>query len=386
MDFQLTEEQKMMVQMVRDFAENEVSPGIAALAEGEPLPVELRQTMAKLGLLGMCLPSEYGGDERPALDAILAIEQLIQVSYQCSGWVMQANTGPPRIVERYGSPELRAKVLPRVTSGEIVIAPGMTEAEAGSALTDLQTKAVPDGEHYVVNGTKLFQHIDADFFLTYVRLTEDKGARGIGALLIGRDYPGFSLGSAQKFMGLKSPRGEIVFDNCLVPKENLVIKAGEFSKLIGSFNLERCGNAASCLGLAQKALDLASDYSKQRKQFGKEICNFQAIQFMLAEMAMKVEAARLLIYRAVANAGRSFPTPLEANLAKCFANEMVREVAGVALQIHGGYGYSEEHEVERIFRESWGWGIAGGTIQMLKLIIASELLGRRFRQRDLIRD
>ena len=368
--------------MVHDFAEKEIAPGVATIQEGEPLPAELRKSMASLGLMGMCLPSEYGGEERPVLDAILVIEQLIQVTYLASSLVMQSNTGPPRIVEKYGLPELKEKILPRVVRGEVVIAPGMTEAEAGTALTDLQTRAVLDGDPYVVNGAKLFQHTDAEFFLTYVRLSEDMGARGVGALLIGRDYPGFAIGSPQEFMGLQSPRGEIVFDNCLVPKENLIVGAGEFRKLISAFNLERCGNAASCLGLAQKAFDLSCEYSKQRKQFGKEICEFQSIQLMLADMALKVDASRLLLYRAVTNAKRDFPSPLEANLAKCFANEMVRDVVGLALQLHGGYGYSKEHSIEKIFRDGWGWGVAGGTVQIQKTIITSEILGRRFRQRD----
>ncbi len=381
MDFLLSEEQQMLKQMVRDFAEKKLAPAIAVLKEGEPLPAEINKSLAELGLMGMCLPVEYGGEGRPALDAILAIEQLIQVSNLASVHIMQANTGPARIVEKYGLPELKAKVLPRVAQGEISIAPGMTEAEAGSALTDLQTKAVLQGDHYVVNGAKLFQHLDADYFLTYVRLTEDRGARGIGALLIGKEYPGFSIGSPQELMGLKSPRGEIVFDNCVVPKENLVVNAGQFGKLIGAFNLERCGNAASCLGMAQKALDLSCEYSRQRKAFGREICEFQAIQFMLADMALKVEAARLLIYRAAVNAGSGFPPPLNASLAKCFANEMVRDVVGLALQIHGGYGYSKEYAIEKLFRDGWGWGVAGGTVQMQKITIASQLLGRSFSQR-----
>ncbi|MFH1382282.1 MAG: acyl-CoA dehydrogenase family protein [Chloroflexota bacterium] len=381
MDFELSEEQQMLRKMVRDFAEKEVAPKLASVKEGEPLPPEIRKSLADLGLLGMCLPAEYGGDERPVLDAVLAIEELIQVSNLVSIQVMEANTGPARIVERYALPEVKAQVLPGVAKGEITISPGMTEAEAGSALTDLQTKAVLQGDHYVVNGAKLFQHTDADYFLTYVRLTEDKGARGIGALLIGKDYPGISVGSPQEFMGLKSPRGEIVYDNCIVPKENLVVNAGDFRNLIDSFNLERCGNAASCLGLAQRALTLSQEYSRQRKAFGREICEFQAVQFMLADMALKVEAARLLLYRAAVGAGRGFPSPLEANLAKCFANEMVRDVTGLALQLHGGYGYSKEYVIEKIFRDGWGWGVAGGTVQMQKITIASQLLGRSFPQR-----
>ena len=382
MDFKLTEEQQMLKSMVRDFADKVLAPRIKTLPEGEMFPTDLRKSMAELGLFGLCLPAEYGGEERPALDGVLAIEQLIQVSFACSIPIMEVTTGPARIVEKYASPEIKREILPRVVNGEITVAPGMTESEAGSALTDLQTRAVLKGDHYVVNGAKLFQHTDADYFVTYVRLTEDKGSRGIGALLISRDYPGFVIGSPQEFMGLKCPRGEIVYDNCIVPKENLIVGAGEFRKLITAFNLERLGNAASCLGLAQKSLDLSIDYSKQRKQFGKDICEFQAVQFMLADMAMKVEAARLLIYKAAASAGNGFPTPIEASLAKCFANEMVRDVAGLGLQIHGGYGYCKEYEIEKIFRDGWGWGVAGGTVQIQKTTIASQLLGRDFRQRN----
>ncbi|MFH1651703.1 MAG: acyl-CoA dehydrogenase family protein, partial [Chloroflexota bacterium] len=303
MDFQLTEEQQMLRQMVRDFAEKEVTPIVAKIPEGEPLPEDLRKKMADLGLMGICLPAEYGGFDRPLLDGLIAIEELIKVSFTCSNLVMGSNTGPARIVQRYASPELKAEILPRVASGEIHIAAGMTEADAGSGLTDLQTRAVLKGDHYVVNGAKLFQHTDCEYFLVYVRLNEEKGAKGIGALLIGNDFPGFSLGSPQDFMGLKSPRGEIVFDDCLVPKSHLVVPVGEFRKLISSFNLERCGNAASCLGLAQLALDECVAYSQERKQFGKEICEFQGVQFLLADMAMKVEAMRLLLYRAATNAG-----------------------------------------------------------------------------------
>ena len=378
MDFQLTEEQKMLKKTVRDFAEKELRPQVASLEEGQPLPAEWRKKMAELGLLGLCLSSEYGGYDRPAIDAILTIEELVQVGYLVSNIIMQANTGPSRIIEKYGLPELKEKVLPAVVTGEITIAPGMTEPEAGSALTDLQTRAVLEGDQYIINGTKLFQHMDADYWLVYVRLTEERGARGIGAILVSKDSPGFSPGSPQELMGMRGPRGEIVLDNCQVPKENLVVKAGDFRNLIGAFNLERCGNAASSVGLAQRALNIAATYSRQRKQFGREICEFQGIQFMLADMVTRVEAARWLLYRAATNAGRAFPSPLEASLAKCFANEMVREVVSAAFQIHGGYGYSKEFEIEKVFRDAWGWGIGGGTIQILKIIIASELLERRF--------
>jgi butyryl-CoA dehydrogenase len=201
-------------------------------------------------------------------------------------------------------------------------------------------------------------------------------------LIIEKGTPGFSFGKQEQFMGMSGqPSCDLIFEDCLVPEENLIVKEGEFSKLITSFDLERCGNAAICLGIGQGALEEAVSYSQQRKQFGKDICEFQAIQFMLADMAQRVEAARLLIYKATTNAGAGLPSPLEACLAKCYANEMVREVAGMAVQIHGGYGYSKEYPVERMLRDSWAWGIGGGTIQMQKVTIASFLLDRRFDQR-----
>jgi butyryl-CoA dehydrogenase len=266
----------------------------------------------------------------------------------------------------------------------MLISVGMTEPEAGSALTDLNTGAVLDGDHYVVNGMKCFVTGggEADVYVTYVRLSEQKGAKGIGGLIIEKGTPGFSFGKQEQFMGFRgTPSCDLIFEDCHVPKENLVVRKGEFRKLMTAFNLERCGNAAMCLGIAQGALEEAMSYSQQRKQWGKEICKFQAIQFMLADMALKVEAARLLIYRATVNAATGLPVPLEANLAKCFANQMVREVTGRALQVHGGYGYSKDYPIERMFRDGWGWGIAGGTIEMQKITIASLLLNRRFDQR-----
>ena len=177
------------------------------------------------------------------------------------------------------------------------------------------------------------------------------------------------------------PSCDLIFEDCYVPKENLVVKEGDFRKLMTAFDLERCGNATMCLGIAQGALEEAIAYSQQRKQWGKEICEFQAIQFMLADMAIKVESSRFLIYRATVNAAMGLPSPLEASLAKCLANEMVREVTGLAVQIFGGYGYSKDYSIERRFRDSWGWGIAGGSNQMQKINIASQILNLRFDQR-----
>lgn len=385
MDFQLNEEQKMLKSMVHDVAEKEFRPKVAEWeASGEWFHEEHIKKLADLGLLGMTLPEEYGGQGRTAFEAILAIEELARVWPGCAFPVFESSVGPVRVIEQFGTEEQKRKYIPPVCRGESSIAVGMTEPEAGSALTDLCTRAILDGNHYIVNGNKRFITGGgyADVYMVYVRLSEQKGAKGIGGLIIEKGIPGFSFGNQEQFMGLNGmPSCDLYFEDCRVPKENLVIKEGDFRKLMTAFDLERCGNATMCLGIAQGALEEAMAYSQQRKQWGKEICEFQAIQFMLANMAIKVESSRFLIYRATVNAAMGLPSPLEANLAKCLANETVREVAGMAIQIFGGYGYSKQYPIERMFRDGWGWGIAGGTMEMQKISIASQLLSRRFDQR-----
>jgi butyryl-CoA dehydrogenase len=385
MEFQLNEEQKMLKKMVHDLAEKEFRPKAAEWeARAEHIPPGYLEKLANLGLLGLCLPVQYGGQERSAFEAILAIEELARISSLCAGPVFESNLGPVKVIEQFGSEYQKQKYLPPVCRGESLISIGMTEPEAGSALTDLSTRAVLKDDYYIVNGMKRFVTGggDSNVYVVYVRLSEQKGSKGIGGLIIEKGTPGFSFGKQEQFMGLRGiPSSDLIFEDCRVPKENLVVKEGKFRKLMTAFDLERCGNATMCLGIAQGALEEAMAYSQQRKQWGKDICEFQAIQFMLADMALRVEAARLLIYRATVNAAKGLPIPLEANLAKCFANQAVREVTGMALQIHGGYGYSKDYPIERMLRDGWGWGVAGGTIEMQKITIASFLLDRRFDQR-----
>jgi len=385
MEFQLNEEQKMLKKMVHELAEKEFRPKVAEWeAEAEHMPREYFKKLADLGLLGLPIPVEYEGQGRTAFEAILAIEELARVSIQPAMPVFESSVGPVRVIEQFGTEEQKRKYVPPVCRGESWIAVGMTEPEAGSALTDLSTRAVLDGDNYVVNGMKRFISGggEAEVYVVYVRLSEQKGAKGIGGLIIEKGTPGFSFGKQEQFMGFRgAPSCDLIFEDCRVPKENLVVKEGDFRKLMTAFDLERCGNATMCLGIAQGALEEAMAYSQQRKQWGKEICEFQAIQSMLADMALRVEASRLLIYRATVNAAAGLPVPLEANLAKCFANQMVREVTGLALQVHGGYGYSKDYPIERMLRDGWGWGVAGGTIEIQKITIASQLLNRRFDQR-----
>ncbi len=260
----------------------------------------------------------------------------------------------------------------------------MTEPEAGSDLTSLSTKAVDDGDHYILNGRKVFitggGH--ASHYFVYTRFGDAPGYKGIGGLLVEKGTQGFTFGKQEDFLGLRGmPSCELIFEDVRVPKKNLVIKAGDFNKLMLTFDIERCGNAAMCLGVAGAALNESIAYAQARQAFGRPICEFQAIQFMTVDMAMKLDAARLLVYRAAAGAGQGLPSIYEASMAKCFANEMVIEVTNTAMQVFGGYGYSKEFPVERMLRDARAWGVAGGTVQMLRLTMASVLYGRRFDQR-----
>ncbi|HEX74965.1 MAG TPA: acyl-CoA dehydrogenase [Dehalococcoidia bacterium] len=385
MEFQLNEEQVMLKRMVHEVAEKEFRPKVTEWeTKAEFMPREYFKKLSSLGLLGLSVPVEYGGQGRTAFEVILAIEELARVSILCALPVFESGVGPVRVIEQFGTEDQKRKYIPPVCQGESWCAVGMTEPEAGSALTDLSTRAVLNGNYYVVNGTKCFitGGGEADIYVTYVRLSEQKGAKGIGGLIIEKGAAGFSFGKQEQFMGWRGvPSCDLIFEDCRVPKENLVVREGDFRRLMTAFDLERCGNATMCLGIAQGALEQAIDYSQQRKQWGKDICEFQAVQFMLADALIKVEAARLLIYRATVNAATGLPSPLEANLAKCFANQMVRDVTALVLQIHGGYGYSKDYPVERMLRDGWGWGIAGGSIEIQKTTIASQLLNRRFDQR-----
>ncbi|WP_223276151.1 acyl-CoA dehydrogenase family protein [Sphingomonas daechungensis] len=222
----------------------------------------------------------------------------------------------------------------------------------------------------------------ADAYVVYCRLSDDPGAKGIGAVLVEKDAPGLTFGPNEELMGFRGiPSADLNFDDCSVPAENIIVPAGGFKQLMEAFDLERCGNATMALGQASGALEDVLQYVQERRQFGKPLVDFQAVQMKLAEMQMKVEAARLLIWRAAGNAEEGLPSVLDSSVAKCFANSIAREVTGDAVQLMGAYGYSKEFPMERRLRDAWGWGIAGGAIDIQKVNIASAMLGRRFDQR-----
>ncbi len=384
MDFQLNEEQRIFKKMVHDFADQVVAPLVPSWEEGAFMDREILSRYAQMGLLGICLPERFGGGGQSAFEAILAIEELARVSPIAAGPVFETSVGPIRVVEQFGTEEQKQRFVPPSCTGEKLMAVAMTEPGAGSALTDLSTRAVLKGDHYVLNGQKRFISGGGhtDLYMVYVRLGEVKGAKGIGGIVVEKGTPGFSFGKQEVFMGLHGmPSCDLIFEDCLVPKENLVIPQGGFAQLMQAFDVERCGNATQSLGIAWGALEACKKYVQERTAFGKPICEFQAVQFLLADMAMKVEAARLLIYRAVINAGNGLPSVFESSVAKCFSNEMAKEVTDMAMQIFGGYGYSKEYPIERMLRDSRGWPLAGGTVQMQRINIAGAMLGRRFSQR-----
>ena len=261
----------------------------------------------------MTLSEENGGGGQPVLNAVLAVEELAKFSPMIAAPVFESNVGPVRVIDRYGSEKQKKEIIPKVCKGERSVSVCMTEPEAGSDLTALTTKAVDEGDHYLLNGTKTFitggGH--ASHYMVYCRLGDTPGYKGIGGLLVENGMPGFSFGKQEVFMGLRAmPSCDLIFEDVKVPKENLVVKEGEFVNLMSTFDVERCGNAAMCLGTAGGALEAAKAYAQERNAFGRPICEFQDVQFKIVDMAMKLDAARLLVYRAACGAGRGFPVGL----------------------------------------------------------------------------
>ena len=385
MDFQLTDEQ----QALRDAARRYADERMRAVAErcektAEPPGQDVRRALAEQGFLGINVGEQYGGLGRSNLDAIIVLEQFARISTASAFPVFESCVGPIKAIEHYAEDSLKEAVLPAVCSGEIQVSVCMSEPNAGTALTDLKTQAEQDGAELVINGQKRWTSGGghADGYVVYCRMSDDPGAKGIGAVYVPKDTPGLSFGKHEGLMGWRGVgHCDVFFDNVRVPINHRIVPAGGFKKLMAAFDLERCGNATMSMGLAQGALEQAVDYVQERKQFGKPIIDFQAVQLRLAEMSMQVDASRLLIYRAVHNASIGMPSVLESSTAKCMANEIVRSVCVNGMQVMGGYGFSAEYGMEQRVRDSFGWGLAGGTIDVQKTNIAAAMVGRRFNQR-----
>jgi alkylation response protein AidB-like acyl-CoA dehydrogenase len=380
MDFDLTAEQKQFAEQVRRLARDHLAKGALKRAHDPRFPFDVAQLMAKQGLLGITLPHGEGGQGGTLMDAVIAIEQVAAECPRSADVVQFGNFGPIRTFAEYGTPAQKARWLGELLAGRMVMSLGMTEPDAGSALTDLTTSARADGSHYVINGSKVFSTFspDAQVFLIYVRF--GPGVGGIGSVLIERGTPGFSIGAPSAFMS-DEEWCELHFNDCRVPAENVLLGPGGFKKQMAGFNVERLGNTARSLAYGRYAFKAARDYAMTREQFDRPLCEFQGLQWKFADMAIKLDSAQLLLYRAAANADRGLPSAYETAIAKAACNQTGFEVANDAVQIMGALGYSRETLVEYCMRRTRGWMIAGGSIEMLKNRIAEQIFERRFDQR-----
>ena len=347
---------------------------------------EERKQLGELGFLGIAHAEEYGGSGAPLAEALAAIEEFAKVCRPAAFQIFEANTGPAQVLNHLASEEQKQRWLPDIITGEKTMAVAISEPDAGSAATDMRTSAKLSEEgHYVLNGNKrwISNGGEADQYLVYCRLSDAPGAKGIGAVVVDKDAPGFSAGASERLMGFRGiPSADLYFDSVVVPVENVVVPAGSFNKLFGIFSIERLGNTTMSLAIGQEALDRTAKYVQEREQFGKPLVEFQSVQVTLADMVLQVEAARLLRDRAAASAGTGgLPDSFQVSVAKCTANEMAKRVTDLAMQLHGGNGYTEEYGIERLHRDAHGWAIAGGTPSMQRIRIVSELLGRKFDQR-----
>ncbi len=350
-----------------------------------PFPHDERRYLGSLGYLGIALPERFGGAGASLKEALIVVEELAKECRPAAFQVFEANTGPAQVINLLGAEEQRQRYLPGIISGDATMAVAISEPDAGSAATDMTTRATKSGGTLTINGLKrwISNGSEADHYLVYARMSDESGAKGIGAVIVDADTPGVSFGKRERLMGFRGiPSADVIFDDVQVPVENLLIGPGGFRKLFTAFSIERLGNATMSLALGQAALDRSIAYVQEREQFGKPLIEFQSIQMALADMLLQVEAARQLIRRAVENAGDGLPNPLEVSLAKCTANEMAKRVTDLAMQLHGGNGYTEEYGIERMHRDAHGWALAGGTPTMQRIRIVSELLGRGFNQRS----
>jgi alkylation response protein AidB-like acyl-CoA dehydrogenase len=379
MDFTLTDDQQMFQDSIRRFAARELAPKAAERAKAHGYPWDVAQRMAELGLMGIALREADGGLGGSLVDAILAIQAVAEACPRSGDVIQAGNFGPIRTFADYGTPEQKERFLGPVLQGRAVISLGMTEPEAGSAVTELVTSAVADGEDFVINGTKIFgtHSAEAEVFLVYVRF--GPGLDGIGSVLIEKGAPGFTIGKPSGFMNGED-WSQLYFDNVRIPKENVVLGLGGFRKQIAGFNVERLGNAARAVAVGRHAFNLARDHALRRKQFGRALCEFQGLQWKFAEMLVKLDSAQLLLMRAAVNAGDGLPDAQETAIAKLACNEAGFFAANESLQILGGLGFSQDSTAQYCLRRTRGWMIAGGSIEILKNRVAEGIFGRRFSQ------
>jgi hypothetical protein len=378
MNFPLTAEQEAVQAQARALADQDFRERATRWDEREEYPWENVKQLVEAGLMGMTVPPAYGGQGRAILDVILAIEQVARVCGVTGRILVDSNLGPVGAIAHHGTEAQKRKYLPRVVRGDKP-AIAITEPDAGSAASDLTTSAARDGDAWVLTGVKHWI-TGAGVSQTYVvfcRFDGIPGPGGIGALIVEADTPGLTVTRRERAMGMRGiPEGEVVFDRCRVPGENLLLPAGGFKRLMSAYNGQRLGAAAVALGLAQGALEAAVRRAGEREQFGRPIGRFQGLRWMVADMALQVEAARQLVYRAAANAGHGLPDMTEAAMAKILASETAMRVTNDALQVFGASGYSRDLPLERMVRDARMFTIGGGTVQMMRNVVAGAWLGR----------
>jgi alkylation response protein AidB-like acyl-CoA dehydrogenase len=343
-------------------------------------PVDNLRVLADSGLAGITVAETYGGAGCGLVHALVAIEEVARGCTATAAFIL-ANCVAAEILQAFGTPAHKARYLPRLAAGEAIGAWAMTESGAGSAATELRTSARPDGEsQFILNGTKQFitRAGIASFFIAFARVGEVPGSRGIAAFIVDRDTPGLRFGRKDVHMGLRGgASAEVIFEDCRVSKDTMIVPPGGFAKLMAGLNQARVLNPGMCLGLATEGLKLATEYAQARRQFGKALSEFQGLQWMLADMAVKVEAMRLLVYSAADQLATGQPGAAHsAAIAKAYAGEAAFEVVDSAMQIHGGYGYSSDLPLERMLRDVRAFKIGGGSTQIMKNRIAAGLFER----------
>jgi acyl-CoA dehydrogenase len=377
-NLRFTEEQEMMRKMVRDFAQAEIEPIVEKMDETDEFPREVIDKMAELGLMGIPIPEKYGGVEMDFTSYIIAIHELSKVSATV-GVILSVHTSVgTNPILFFGTEEQKKKYIPKLASGEFLGAFALTEPSAGSDAGSLRTRAVKQGDKYILNGSKIFitNGGEADTYIVFARTNpEEKGSKGVSAFIVEKDTPGMTVGKKEKKMGLNgSNTVELIFDNAEVPAENLLGEEHKGFKIaMANLNAGRIGIGAQALGIAEAALEAATAYAKDRKQFGKPIAHQQGIGFKLADMATEVEAAKLLIYRAADLKTRGLDCAKEASMAKLFASTVATKVTTEAIQVFGGYGYTKDYPVERYFRDAKITEIYEGTSEIQKLVLSKHL-------------
>lgn len=377
MNFQETKEQEFVRKMVRDFAESEVEPIAADIDKEHRFPTETVAKMGKLGLLGVPFPKEYGGAGSDHVSYAITVEELSRVC-ATTGVICSAHTslcGWP--IWNYGTEEQKQKYLIPLNKGEMLGAFGLTEPNAGTDAGATQTKAVDMGDHWLLNGAKVFITNGgyADVYIVFAMTDKSAGTRGISAFIVEKDAEGFAIGKTEDKMGIcASSTTELIFKDCKIPKENLLGDLGKGFKIaLSTLDGGRIGIASQALGIAQGAFDLTVEYMKSRKQFGKPISKFQALQFEMAEMKTKIEAARLLIYKSANLKDQRRPYGNESAMAKYYAAEVAMYVTTKAVQMHGGYGYMRDYPLERMMRDAKITEIYEGTTEVQKLVISAAI-------------